>query len=415
MRGDDVKPTNHGKNIRVTINVRIMILLDWYFIFDDSIIIKNNAIIVLNSIYILYIKKFFIYNIIIIASMSETQESAILKSLIDESTTGILLEDHNRMILKCNISFTEMFNLTCLPADLEGKNCYIMANEIGSLLKYPEQFMKEIDTILKNKNITFNDIVYLTNGKILERDYVPIMINNNYKGHYWHYRDITIKTKLYDSVVETENENSYILANIRHEISNPLNAIIGLSDILLFDAPINLIDDLKSIKNAGLSILEISNILLSKIHTKHSKNEDFDLYQCITDTIDIFTLDASEKKIKITFNFNITNKIYNGKKTYIKQILSNLINNAIKYTDYGTINIICENCNNKRKIIISDTGIGIKKQDLSNIFKPFSQLNANKDGVGLGLHLVLGLIRKIDGEINVTSDYGIGSKFIIII
>lgn len=70
------------------------------------------------------------------------------------------------MILKCNTSFTEMFNLTYLPDDLNGENCYIMANEIGCLLKYPEQFIKEIDTILKNKKITLNDRVYLTNGKI---------------------------------------------------------------------------------------------------------------------------------------------------------------------------------------------------------------------------------------------------------
>jgi signal transduction histidine kinase len=341
----------------------------------------------------------------------------ILKNLIENLTSGILIEDHNRLISRCNDTFREMFDITKSNKDLIGLDCGLIASK--SFIN-PDKFLRGVNNILKNRTIVLNDEVYLENGKILERDYIPITIpvrgsGEDYIGHCWHYRDITDKKKISRFLRKTANDSSYILSNIAHEINNPLNGIIGLSDLMLSDSnPVGFYEDIKLIKQAGNDIKSMVDILLNK---KNIKEKVFNIEDIILKSYNTFKNQALKKKIFLTYN--LLSKECKSKDIYITQIINNLINNAIKYTKSGGVHI--NTCINPCKkdsglgtisIEIIDSGIGISKCNSLTIFKPFSQLDSNCEGIGLGLHMSEKLINKIrGGSLKYRENKGNGSTF----
>jgi signal transduction histidine kinase len=338
----------------------------------------------------------------------------IVKELIDTLNAGVLLEDENRIILKCNKVFTEMFNIPVEPEQLKGVDCRVEATQTSLAFTDPEKFMVNVDKILNDKVKVVNEIVYLNNGKILERDYIPLVIKGNYRGHFWNYRDITTKTKMYDFVVKTSKDNSYILSELSHEIKNPLNAVIGLSDLILMDDDVSddVKDDIKMIKESGQTILELVNILMTKTDP-NIKITEFDAGECVKTICRAKQLDAESKGLKFTYDIDLST--YSSKKIYLQQILYNLIGNSIKYTKSGSINVVAKMENGKINISVQDTGIGIAEDKISTIFEPFAQVDSSTNGIGMGLHVTKQLITTLDGQINVHSEINVGSRFEIII
>lgn len=100
----------------------------------------------------------------------------IVKQLIDSLNAGVLLEDENRIILKCNKVFTEMFNIPINPEELKGMDCSLMGEETSLAFKDPKEFMKNVAKILERKERVLNEVIYLENGRVLERDYIPLII-----------------------------------------------------------------------------------------------------------------------------------------------------------------------------------------------------------------------------------------------
>lgn len=221
---------------------------------------------------------------------------------------------------------------------------------------------------------------------------------------------------MYDYVAKTAKDNSYILTHLSHEINNPLNAVIGLSDLLLEED--NITEEMKEclnmIKESGVTISELTNHLTQKTNNNIIE-EDIDIYECIEMVCKMQRLDAETKGLELNYEIDLKERRYKTKKIYIKQIIYNLIGNAIKYTDKGYIKVECKKDNKKVKIKIKDTGVGIPVNKMSDIFKPFTQINETKNGVGLGLHVVAELVGNLGGIITVESEYGVGSIFTVII
>jgi len=229
---------------------------------------------------------------------------------------------------------------------------------------------------------------------------------------------------------EAENSNKAkgeFLANMSHEIRTPLNSIIGFTDLLIKSAnKPNEINQLKIIKTSGLTLLTILNDILdlSKIEAgKFSVDyEDINIEQVFDDVVRMFSQRTTEKNIKLITNIDkqLPHSIFFS-EIRLRQILFNIIGNAIKFTNNGIIvvNIYSESLmsNNKINFFIDiiDTGIGIQKQELNSIFEPFSQSKTNKTniGTGLGLAITKRLVELMHGNISVESILGKGSKFSI--
>ena len=219
---------------------------------------------------------------------------------------------------------------------------------------------------------------------------------------------------------------SDFLANMSHEIRTPMNAIVGLSELLrsekITDKAREYAEQISSSSNDLLVIID--DILdFSRIEdgTMDIVPVDYDPHQLFRETVDMYSLGLSGKPVKMDLIISpeIPGKL-RGDNARIRQILNNLISNAVKFTNEGriTIEASCENIDDKKlnlKLSVSDTGVGIKDEDFEKIFESFSQADSTRarksEGVGLGLTISQRLSRLMGGNIEVESEYGKGSVF----
>ncbi len=224
---------------------------------------------------------------------------------------------------------------------------------------------------------------------------------------------------------------SDFLSSMSHEIRTPLNAIVGLSqDNLTYQdkLPDEVIENSKDIVNASQTLLEIvGNILdINKIEADKMEivENPYNFREEITSMCKVTKVRIGEKNI--IFNLNIADDLpYEliGDKVHVKQVVNNLLTNSIKYTEEGRIDLTikCVNDYNKKlsNIIITcqDTGRGIKPELINKLFTKFERLDIEKnttaEGTGLGLAITKSLVEMMDGKINVSSQYGKGSIFMI--
>ncbi len=210
--------------------------------------------------------------------------------------------------------------------------------------------------------------------------------------------------------------------NVSHELRTPMNAIMGISNMILKYGSDNLTpkqrEGLQIISQSGNRLIALINDILdlSRIDANKTKvsNEEFNLNSFLA-TIKSLVLSLIENKpIKffIRKSTNLPEIIYSDQKK-LNQILLNLLGNAVKFTKKGKINLFIHIANNELIFEVTDTGIGIKKENLENIFYKFKQAdevdNKEYQGTGLGLNISKKLVELMEGSIKATSEYGIGT------
>lgn len=248
-------------------------------------------------------------------------------------------------------------------------------------------------------------------------------------------KDMTEITKVMNSLVEAKQlaetnslAKSAFLANVSHEIRTPLNAIVGFSELLLKDdLPQKDIEQIEDIRSSSYNLLAIINDILdiSKIESgKMELNEgEYETADVFRDAYLIADTMAKKKGLDLSMNMdeNIPSLLY-GDQVRIRGIFVNILNNAVKYTRKGSVHFEGRVESIEKNIAflefrISDTGIGIKAEDIDKLFDSFTQVDKKKnkgiEGTGLGLAIVKGFISLMGGTIRVESEYGVGSTFII--
>lgn len=239
--------------------------------------------------------------------------------------------------------------------------------------------------------------------------------------------------KLEEAIADADRANkskSIFLANMSQEIRTPIHAIIGFSELVLkSDISSQVRGYIEDIKLSSNNLLAIINDILdiSKIESGKMELVPSNYYtsSLIKDVLLIVTTQAEGKGLNFAVDVdeNLPNQMF-GDKVRLRGVIINLLNNAVKYTESGEV---CFTAKIKKKedniiwleFIISDTGIGIKQEDLPNLFKKFERLdiknNYNVEGSGLGLSISNGYIQLMGGEIHVNSVYGKGSEFKVIV
>lgn len=223
---------------------------------------------------------------------------------------------------------------------------------------------------------------------------------------------------------------SSFLANMSHEIRTPMNAIIGFSELVLkMDINNEVREHIEDIKWSSHNLLAIINDILdiSKIESGKMElsMENYYTASLLNDVALIISSQASKKNLEFKMNIaeNIPREMY-GDKVRIRGILINILNNAVKYTNEGQIifdvSVINQTAHNiKIEFKITDTGIGIKPENLDNLFNTFERLEQKHqyaiEGSGLGLSIANGFINLMGGDIFVESTYGKGSTFTVIL
>ena len=208
-----------------------------------------------------------------------------------------------------------------------------------------------------------------------------------------------------------------------HEIRTPMNAIIGMDEMILRESKDDRIQKYATdIRSAGRTLLSIINDILDLSKIESGKMElspvEYDFASVLNDTVNMTMSKAKEKGLAYELNAepDIPSGMF-GDEIRVRQIILNLTNNAIKYTEKGSIgvHISFDHHLSKLKIRVSDTGIGIRSEDMERLFSSFQRLdetrNRNIEGTGLGLNITKQLAEMMGGTITVESEYGKGSVF----
>jgi PAS domain S-box-containing protein len=378
------------------------------------------------------------------AEMLIIKNEKYLDSIINNIGDPLFVKDDQSRLLLVNDAFCKIFNLK--RADMIGKT---LAEEVTPQER--EDFLRIDKQVLSTgiENINEESLTVSSGKKILISTKKTRYIDDNNNMYLiGTIRDITDRKKAEEEITKYKNHleelvelrtnqleketikaqsadlmKSAFLATMSHELRTPMNSIIGFTGILLkeFAGPINEEQkkQLSMVKNSGQhllglinDILDISKIEAGKLNvTKYP----FNYVSILENTIEFLTPQANKKSLKIITEISETKIPLNSDERRVEQVLLNLISNAIKFSNKGTILVKVDIKNGYLTTQIIDQGIGISKDDLNKLFMPFIQLDGglkrSHEGTGLGLAICKSLIEKLGGTIDVKSKLGEGSNF----
>jgi len=357
------------------------------------------------------------------------EESAKLSKAIVQSPASIVITDLAGNIEYANPKFTEITGYTL--EEVLGKNPRFLKSGEGT----PSFYEGLWQAIITGNEWHGDFLNRKKNGDLFweSANIAPIINQDGIITHFVAVKeDITEKKSMQNELISAKEKaeksdklKTVFLQNMSHEIRTPLNSIIGFSHLLNKEGLNN--EMIKryaaAIQSSGNRLLELINNLIDisriesgniEVHTKK-----FDLHRLIQEVCDQFKLVAASKKVELTHPYasGDSEKLMVSDPLKIHQILTNLVNNAFKFTNSGHIHVDYEIEDNQILFRVEDTGMGISKEHQALIFDRFYQANTSMsrghEGSGLGLSICKGLVEALNGTIRVESELNVGSTFIV--
>ena len=333
---------------------------------------------------------------------------------VDEQTDALIVLDSDNQLVYNNKKAEKLFDFSSYSSQ--------------------SAIWNELDTcIIDNKNLERDHRVYEVISRLLTEGNIyfgKLYVLNDITESYYYIKNATEQAALMKALKQQAEEanvaKSMFVSNMSHEIRTPMNAIVGMTEILLREnLPPQDIGYLRNIKNSGNALLGIINDILDFSKIESGKLElveaEYEPMSMLSDLGMIFLTRVGEKHVELIFDIDekLPHTMY-GDALRIRQIIINLVNNAIKFTDEGFVRLTIAMgavTDNDIELLVSvkDSGQGIKEEDLGKLFGSFSQVdsrkNHNKEGTGLGLSISKQLVEMMGGTIGVRSVYGEGSEF----
>jgi len=337
-------------------------------------------------------------------------ESMAKEYIIDELSAGVIAMDTRGTVA--------YYNKTALQIFPE-----IINDERGVINRIE-------NSIQTGEPITVQDKIYNFEERELVRkshDKGKMYVLIDSTKHYQHLKEVEREKQIADAANKAKSD---FLASMSHEIRTPINAVLGMDEMILRESTESTIKEYAmDIQTAGRTLLTIINDILDLNKIESGKMEivpvEYDLSSMVYDLFNMIKIKAEDKKLlfKVSVSPDIPVKLW-GDDVRIKQILMNLLTNAVKYTQSGTVWFRVglkpkeDEVNGENVLLhfeVEDTGIGIKSEDMDKLFSEFERIeverNRNIEGTGLGMPISMKLLSLMDSKLEVESEYGKGSVF----
>ena len=373
---------------------------------------------------VLWITAFLVFRHLLSQQSLEDPEGR-LRALVNTAVDGVIIIDSSGVVLDFNPACEKLFGY--LSQEVIGHNVSMLMpspyteEHDGYLARYRETGERRIIGIGRE-----------VEGRRRDGSTFPLelSVGETRQGDQWSFvgiiRDITAR-KVAEKALQTAKEQaesasqakSLFLANMSHEIRTPLNAVLGYTQIMEHDPvfPERHRRALKAINGAGNHLLGVINQILdlSKIEAGAMDLDisDFDIDELVASISSIFDVRCEQKGLTWKVEIRIDNGSVRGDQGKLRQVLINLLGNAVKFTEQGGVSLFVRQSGDIFRFAVTDTGSGIVAADRERIFEPFQQAEEgiSKGGTGLGLTLSRRQVELMGGKLEVTSRVEGGSRF----
>ena len=349
---------------------------------------------------------------------------SVLRYAVDNQSDGFMIYDENDYLIYSNDTINKIFSET----DIHGFSRLSPLKNWINAEPTEEEYEKLPESAKNLKRIIIDDKEFFY--KVVMHSFRE---DNAYIGTSFTFQDVTQQVERFElmeranvELAKAAHMKSDFLANMSHEIRTPMNAVIGLAEMSLREEMTDQARDyISQIKSSGRGLLNIINDILDFSKIESGKMdiipEPYEPFSEFNDVANTLVNRIGEKDIELTIeeNPNIPCRL-EGDVLRIRQILINLANNAIKFTQKGRVQIVCDyDSITEDEVMLSfhvvDTGMGIRPEDLKKLFVSFQQVDSKRnrsiEGTGLGLAISKSLVEAMGGQIGVESEYGKGSDF----
>ncbi len=420
--------------------------------YTSVVLINNNKL--YSSSPIWHLRYLIILMILAIAGvLIYTEENYLNKKIYDSNSVIDMLGNSYYAIYRVNIITEEYVILRgtdfiCSMIKQEGKyeelyNTLINSLDDISVDEFRTSFsMENIRNMAKNNQLDYSIDLHrmLEDGykwvnlrfimdKTVSEEYVLLCLRECEEERKRELAHIGLLEDAVSALKESAESKRILYSSVSHDMRTPLNGIIGIAELMghHLNNPEKIADYLEKIKLSGSQLITLIDNFLemakSESKTMEANNETFSIESQIGEIINIFTLIAQRDNKIFSASINIKNDKVHGDLNKLIHILNNILSNAFKYTkENGSINMSVTEIHLSSdklwyKFIVSDSGIGMSKEFLSQIYTPFAREKRSETigitGTGLGLSIVQNQVHRMDGEINIESQYGIGTTVTI--
>jgi PAS domain S-box-containing protein len=352
-----------------------------------------------------------------------------LTTLLAHMQTGVLVEDAQRRVVMANDTLCEVFGSAARPADLAGLPLTAAVSQLLSGADDPAAFVRRTEDLIHRRWPAGNQTLVLSGERVLEFDFQPIESEGLDLGALWMFRDATDRVQYQEALsraaaeaIAASDAKTQFLASMSHEIRTPMHGVLATLDLLRTTPLDNEQRDLVEVVNSSASsLIEIINDILDFERVEAGRidlaSEAFSPADVLTSVVDLLGPQARAKGLDLHVDLDPRlPELVEGDALRLRQVLTNLAGNAVKFTDVGSVTVAGALAGRGEGSVaitleVRDTGRGIPADRVATIFDPFVQAQRGNEGTGLGLAISDRLVTLMGGRFQVTSNVGIGSSF----
>ena len=348
-------------------------------------------------------------------------ERARLAALVGDLNDAVLMETPDRKVALTNQAFCDMFLVPAPPQALVGGDCVEAARSMGPLLGDVDVFLRRVDELITDWRTVTGERVQLTDGRLLERDFLPVTHADGTREIAWVYRDVTEWESLRAAAVESARQNAELLSAISHDVRTPVTGIVGLVELLQrqdLDPRTRQIVD--SVRQSAASLTTMLDDFLDAaradaglLEVRPESVRPDDILSAVTDMVG--PLARAKGLLLLTGVHPDLPQWVDLDAGRVRQILLNVVSNAVKYTSAGVVTLTAVPDADSIVFACQDTGPGLGDQPADEVFRAFVTGTATASqaprGAGLGLAIASKLAAVMGGSLGVSRTDSSGSLF----